>query len=230
VHGLTSALARRVGEKADKSGCSERQRAHATSPEPKAAPAPVAAAAPVSEMERQLVQGGKIRLENVYFESESNRLLPESEAALVEAGHALEKFPKLKLEVQGHTDTRGSAKYNMRLSQARAESVRRFLLDHFILQPDHIAKGYGETQPGDPGAQRRGDACNRRVVINVLNPEAPPHGVVEKLAVTLSKHPWRRRRLVPLIVGGRHEGGRTRELCGDPDGSGRRGVVTALVA
>jgi outer membrane protein OmpA-like peptidoglycan-associated protein len=66
----------------------------------------------------------------------------------------------------------------MRLSQARAESVRRFLLDHFILEPDHIiAKGYGETQPETEERNDEELLRNRRVVINVLNPEALPHGI-----------------------------------------------------
>jgi outer membrane protein OmpA-like peptidoglycan-associated protein len=172
------------GDKVDKNGCSQTQlalkNAPASAPAPKPAPAaaPVAAAATVSAMEKQLVEGGKIRLENVYFESGSDHLLPESESSLDEAGQTLEKFPTLKLEVQGHTDTRGSAKYNMRLSQQRAEAVRRFLLDHFHLNPDQVrAKGYGESDPETRERNEEELLRNRRVVIEVLNPEALPHGV-----------------------------------------------------
>ena len=175
------------GEKVDKNGCSQSQRTLNSQPPPAPAPPPEAhevpppppeqpqPAAPVSEMERQLVEGGKIRLENVYFETNSANLLPESEATLPEAGQTLEKFPNLKIEVQGHTDTRGSGPYNMRLSQARAESVRKYLLEHFKLSPDQYeAKGYGETQPETKERNQEELLRNRRVVLNVLNPEALP--------------------------------------------------------
>jgi OmpA-OmpF porin, OOP family len=178
------------GEKVDKNGCSQSQRTLNTQTPPPPPPAPEAkevapppveqpkTTPPVSEMERQLVEGGKIRLENVYFETNSANLLPESEATLNEAGHTLEKFQNLKIEVQGHTDTRGSAAYNQRLSQARAESVRKYLLDHFSLTPaNYVAKGYGESQPE---TQERNDEellRNRRVVLNVLNPQDLPRGV-----------------------------------------------------
>ena len=178
------------GEKVDKNGCSQNQRTLNSQPPPAPPPAPQAkdltpppvaqpqSSPPVSEMERQLVEGGKIRLENVYFETNSANLLPESEATLNEAGSTLEKFGNLRIEVQGHTDTRGSAAYNQRLSQARSESVRKYLLDHFQLTPaNYVAKGYGESQPE---TQERNDEellRNRRVVLNVLNPQDLPHGV-----------------------------------------------------
>ena len=124
------------------------------------------------------MEGGRIRLENVYFETGSAKLLPESETTLNEVGSVLEKFVDLKLEVQGHSDSRGPAAYNLKLSQARAESVRQYLLDHFHLRSENlVAKGYGKTQlevkeHNDEDRQR-----NRRVVIKVLNPEELPKGV-----------------------------------------------------
>ncbi len=125
-----------------------------------------------------MIATGQIRLENVYFETNKATLLAESEASLNEAGQALEKFPGLRVEVEGHTDTRGTAQYNMRLSQARAETVRGYLLDHFHLEAgNYVAKGYGKSQPevrerNDEDRQR-----NRRVVLRVLNPDALPRGV-----------------------------------------------------
>jgi len=141
-------------------------------------PAPPKPAKPVSEIERQLIETGTIRLENIYFETASSRLLPESEATLREVGETLEKFPNLRIEIEGHTDTRGSAKYNLNLSQTRAEAVRAFLLAYFQLKDgNYIAKGYGETRPE---TQERNDEellRNRRVVLRVLNPDVLPRGV-----------------------------------------------------
>jgi OOP family OmpA-OmpF porin len=145
--------------------------------EPAPAPA-VAPSKPQSEVERKLLETGSIRLENIYFETNRANLLPESETSLNEAGDALEKFPDLDIEVQGHTDTRGAASYNMRLSQARAEAVRKYLLDHFHLNPkNYTAKGYGESQPETKERNDEELMRNRRVILKVTNPDALPHGV-----------------------------------------------------
>lgn len=179
------------GQLVDEHGCSEMQRnaigqakrapvhteteMRPTTPPPAPTPAP---SRPVSETERQLIEGGRVRLENVYFETNSAKLLPESETTLNEAGDALEKFVDLRIEVQGHTDTRGAAAYNLRLSQSRAESVRQYLLDHFHLRPENlVAKGYGETQPETKERNDEERLRNRRVELKVLNPEALPKNV-----------------------------------------------------
>ncbi len=179
------------GEFVDRNGCSRIQRSGSTRaaevtrpvPEPPAPPpGPVQGtgtpAPPVSETERQLVEGGMVRLENVYFETNSANLLPESEATLNEVGAVLEKFVDLAVEVQGHTDTRGSSAHNMKLSQARAESVRNYLLAHFQLHDGNlVAKGYGETRPETKERNDEERLRNRRVVIKALNPEVLPKNV-----------------------------------------------------
>lgn len=166
------------GESVDKNGCSRSQLAGAPRATPKQEPPPPPPAPAVSATEKQLVEGGRIRLENVYFETGSARLLPESEATLHEVGGVLEKFPELRLEVQGHSDTRGSNRSNLTLSQSRAESVRGYLLDHFRLRGDRLtAKGYGETQPETRERNDEERLRNRRVEIAVLNPEVLPRNV-----------------------------------------------------
>ena len=173
------------GELVDRNGCSNVQRSGSSAapevsrptptPPPARTPPP---APPVTETERQLVEGGKVRLENVYFETNSAELLPESEATLNEVGAVLEKFVDLKVEVQGHTDTRSSNAHNMKLSQARAESVRKYLLAHFQLHDANlVAKGYGETQPETKERNDEERLRNRRVVIKALNPEVLPTNV-----------------------------------------------------
>ena len=173
------------GEHVDRNGCSGVQLSGSSrapemnraTPTPAPLPAPIPAA-PVSETERQLVEGGRVRLENVYFETNSANLLPESEATLNEVGAVLEKFVELRVEVQGHTDTRGSNAHNRRLSQARAESVRSFLVTHFHLRDANlIAKGYGETQPETREKNDEERLRNRRVVIKALNPDVLPKNV-----------------------------------------------------
>lgn len=172
------------GMKVDRDGCGagQRDRASVTPATPREVtppppPAPVVPP-PASESERQLVERGRIRLENVYFESGSATMLPESEVALNEAGSALEKFRDLKVEVEGHTDTRGSGRYNRRLSQARAEAVRDYLLRMFRLTPgNYTAVGYGETRPETKERNEEELLRNRRVELRVTNPEVLPKNV-----------------------------------------------------
>jgi OOP family OmpA-OmpF porin len=175
-----------AGAKVDAHGCDAEQLAArgASAPPIESKPTPPPAAPmpppspPRSAVEKKLIASGEIRLEDVHFETNSATLLPESETTLDEAGRALEHFVDLKIEVQGHTDTRGAASYNQKLSQARAESVRRYLLDHFRLRAENLeARGYGESRPevkehNDEDRQR-----NRRVVLKVLNPEVLPKGI-----------------------------------------------------
>jgi OOP family OmpA-OmpF porin len=179
-----------AGAIVDETGCSESQLSGGgqrtappvektvETPKP-AAPAP---ARPVSEVERKLLETGRIRLENIYFETNSAKLLPESETTLNEVGATLEKFADLRIEIEGHTDTRGSAAYNQRLSQSRAESVREYLLAHFQLAPgNYVAKGYGESRPETRERNDEELLRNRRVELQVLNPESLPRGIqVEK--------------------------------------------------
>ncbi len=170
-----------AGMEVDEHGCSASQRATGrVQPPPAEPPREVAKAAPkpASESERQLVERGRIRLENIYFETNSAELLPESEASLREAGEALEKFPDLRIDVEGHTDTRGTKRYNLRLSGDRAWAVRRWMLEHFRLRPENLAaKGYGEEQPETKERNDEELLRNRRVVLTVLNPQALPRGV-----------------------------------------------------
>lgn len=174
------------GMKVDKNGCHSGAGAMRDTqgakemPKEISKPAPPTAkpTAPVTETERQLLERGRIRLENVYFETASAVLLAESETALNEAGSALEKFPDLKIEVEGHTDTRGSSAFNQRLSQARSETVRKYLVDRFKLRGENLtARGYGETRPETRERNDEELLRNRRVELRVLNPEVLPRNI-----------------------------------------------------
>lgn len=178
------------GEKVNKVGCSASQLAAASVPATPPPPPPAqeiarpatpppAPTPPQSEVEKQLIETGSIVLRDVYFDYNKATLLPESEKRLDEVGATLEKFAALKVEVQGHTDSRGTDKYNEKLSQARAEAVRDYLLAHFHLAADNFtAKGYGESQLAvSPEKSDEDYAMNRRVVLRALNAEVLPKGV-----------------------------------------------------
>ena len=153
-----------AGEKVDKGGCGPSDRRGGT--------------AQPSRGEQQLREKKEITLENLQFETGSTRPTQASEADLREAGEALEKYPDLRIEVQGHADMSGSAASNMRLSQERARAVRTYLLEHYRLKPQNVtAKGYGETRPLSNESSAEEKLRDRRVVLKVLNPDALPSNV-----------------------------------------------------
>lgn len=125
---------------------------------------------PMGETERQLMETGEVRLEKIYFESGSARILDESKDALDQLGRGIERHPDLKLEIQGHTDTRGSAALNQKLSQQRADAVRAYLIHNFRVNADNlVAKGYGESKPETKERNEEELLRNRRVVLKKLN-------------------------------------------------------------
>jgi len=75
----------------------------------------------------------------------------------------LKEYPKVSLEVQGHTDNVGDNAFNMKLSQARADTVRRYLIGHGVASTRLVSKGYGPTQPIVPNSSDTNRAVNRRV-------------------------------------------------------------------
>ena len=102
------------------------------------------------------------------FELNSSRLAPGSERQLDQLSKALTKeaLANYRFEVAGHTDASGSAAYNRQLSERRAESVKRYLIDQGV-NPDHIRSvGYGEDELLHPDDPRHPD--NRRVEIRNL--------------------------------------------------------------
>jgi OOP family OmpA-OmpF porin len=82
---------------------------------------------------------------------------------LDEVASVLEDNPKISLEVQGHTDNVGGDAYNMKLSQARADAVRAYLVSKGISPSRLVSKGYGYHQPLVPNTTASNRELNRRV-------------------------------------------------------------------
>ncbi|MBI4364651.1 MAG: OmpA family protein, partial [Candidatus Latescibacteria bacterium] len=128
----------------------------------------------VNEKETQLLETGMIRLQNVNFDTGKATIRPESQGALNEVGNILARWPDLRIEIGGHTDSRGGAQRNLELSRSRAQAVLDYLLDRFPeLDPKQFtAAGYGLTRPIADNGTELGRAQNRRVEFKVLNKEA----------------------------------------------------------
>jgi outer membrane protein OmpA-like peptidoglycan-associated protein len=95
-------------------------------------------------------------------------LLPESIPVLEGAIATLKRYPDIKIEVAGHTDSRGSDAYNLDLSARRAATVLKYLQDGGVSN-SMASRGYGERQPVAGNTTDADRQQNRRVVLRVLN-------------------------------------------------------------
>ncbi|MFI5289368.1 MAG: OmpA family protein, partial [Polyangia bacterium] len=106
----------------------------------------------------------KIELkQKVHFATNKSRIMPDSFAMLSEIADVLKQRPEIKIRIEGHTDSRGSLKHNMKLSQARADSVRDFLVEKGVDPTRMESRGFGPTQPIDDNRTAKGREMNRRV-------------------------------------------------------------------
>ncbi|ODV44013.1 flagellar motor protein MotB [Cupriavidus sp. UYMMa02A] len=103
------------------------------------------------------------------FRSGSAVLNPGSNRVLIGALEMIKAHADKRVLVAGHTDAVGSAQANLKLSEARAASVRDWLADAAGLPPTHFAiQGYGDTRPKAPNDTDAGRAANRRVEITLV--------------------------------------------------------------
>jgi outer membrane protein OmpA-like peptidoglycan-associated protein len=108
-------------------------------------------------------------LDKVYFDLDKATLKPESFPILEEVANTLKLHPEIRrVEVAGHTDSRGSDQYNLELSDARVNTVRLFLITQGVDASRLTSRGYGESRPIDPREDEDGWARNRRVEFVIL--------------------------------------------------------------
>jgi OOP family OmpA-OmpF porin len=107
---------------------------------------------------------GRWATQGILFDTGKSDVKPESTPTLKQIAAAFKEHPELKAEIQGHTDNVGKADANLKLSQARAEAVRRVLTTEYGVNADQItAKGYGDSKPAADNKTPEGRANNRRV-------------------------------------------------------------------
>lgn len=123
-----------------------------------------------SEQENQLLTTGLLVMGGVYFETGKAVVSINSDPYLEMLSKMLVKYPKLQLEVAGHTDNVGSDAYNQSLSDKRASAVMKKLIG---VSPELggrlTAKGYGESSPKADNTSAEGRKLNRRTELQVLN-------------------------------------------------------------
>ena len=125
----------------------------------------------VLQIRASMLDTGLFRAFEVSFAFGTSTLAPRAQRTLDAIGDLLTDVPQLRLEIAGHTDAVGEAAYNQRLSEARAEAVKRYLVDAFALRPDRLTtRGYGEKRPIASNETADARALNRRVEFVAQNP------------------------------------------------------------
>jgi OOP family OmpA-OmpF porin len=111
-----------------------------------------------------VVTENKIELkQTVFFETNRAHIRTISHPLLNEVAQAIKDNAKIKVEIQGHTDSQGNDVFNLKLSQKRAEAVRLYLIKRGITSDRLVAKGYGEAVPIADNRTATGRSQNRRV-------------------------------------------------------------------
>jgi len=116
----------------------------------------------------ELDVGESIVIPNIYFEFNQAYLRRESLETLSKLVEQLKKNPRIKIEIQGHTDNIGTREYNQKLSEKRAEVVMEYLIKNGISPERLRVRGFGETKPVAPNTTEEGRAKNRRTEILIL--------------------------------------------------------------
>ncbi|RLB60581.1 MAG: OmpA family protein, partial [Deltaproteobacteria bacterium] len=101
--------------------------------------------------------------QQIHFAFGKSTIRPISYKVLDAIVEVLQQNKKIKLEVQGHTDNKGGKLLNKRLSQSRADAVRKYLVQHGTAPSRLVSTGYGMEKPLVPNTSARNRALNRRV-------------------------------------------------------------------
>jgi OOP family OmpA-OmpF porin len=115
------------------------------------------------EAAAELIEKKRVRL-NVEFDFDKSDVKAKYHDEIGKVAVVLKANPEISIVVEGHTDSKGTDTYNKVLSQKRADSVKKYIVDKFGIQSSRIgAKGYGESRPIADNATEEGRQINRRV-------------------------------------------------------------------
>ncbi|MBQ4494117.1 MAG: OmpA family protein [Elusimicrobiaceae bacterium] len=125
----------------------------------------LAAIADVKKTENGIV----VTLKNeILFETGKSNLSAAAQKTLIDLNRVLKKYPENIIEVQGHTDSTGTAAYNQQLSVERAKAVYDFILANGLKTSGLSYTGYGPNMPVADNATAEGRAKNRRVELKIV--------------------------------------------------------------
>ena len=111
--------------------------------------------------------GARIVLRNIFFDFDKATLRPESNLEIDRLRKIMLEYPTMKIEISGHTDNKGSADYNKKLSQLRAKAVLDVLVKKGISPDRMTSAGYGFERPMAPNDSDAGRQLNRRTEFEI---------------------------------------------------------------
>lgn len=114
-----------------------------------------------------LMEGQSLVLNNIQFKVASAVLLDEGKTELNKVVELMKQYPKIEIELSGHTSSEGEASKNRTLSLQRVESCRKYLSDNGISEDRISTVGYGPDKPVAPNDTEQNRALNRRVELKV---------------------------------------------------------------
>lgn len=112
--------------------------------------------------------GSKVVLRNIFFDFDKATLRKESTAELEKLLEIMREMPRLKIELSGHTDSKGSAEYNKKLSERRAQAVVQYLVAKGIATDRLRFAGYGKERPLASNDDEEGRQINRRTEFEII--------------------------------------------------------------
>lgn len=129
------------------------------------APPPVAQVEPEKVVAPPPPPPGKVCITlNVQFDYNKAVVKPKYHDVIGKVAEFMKKYPTTTAEIGGHTDNRGTASYNMKLSERRAESVKNYLVEKFGIESSRLStKGYGFSKPVATNKTAAGRQKNRRI-------------------------------------------------------------------
>ncbi len=128
---------------------------------------------PAQQKQMVAIQKGRLDIQGtVYFATGKSVIQPRSFPLLDQIAKVLREHPEIeRVRIEGHTDDRGKADSNRKLSQARAEAVRDYLVKQGVEAARLEAKGFGPDRPVASNKTEKGRATNRRVEFVITSPE-----------------------------------------------------------
>jgi outer membrane protein OmpA-like peptidoglycan-associated protein len=116
-----------------------------------------------------IVRRDRIELkQQVHFAPAKSRILRNSDELLRQVARAMKDAPAVQIRIEGHTDNVGDRASNLKLSQSRAEAVKKFLIKQGVRPRQMVAVGYGSKRPLASNRTRAGKAANRRVEFRMI--------------------------------------------------------------
>ncbi|MDH3331115.1 MAG: OmpA family protein [Desulfobulbaceae bacterium] len=105
----------------------------------------------------------------VEFDFDKAVVKPQYHSDIEKVANFLQAYPKTTGVLEGHTDSIGSEEYNMKLSERRAESVKKYIVEKFNIEASRLSTvGHGESKPVASNDTDAGREKNRRVLANIV--------------------------------------------------------------